>query len=192
MDMILVIPGLMLLAPLLLVIALWVRLDSPGPVFFRQERVGRFGRPFRILKFRTMVVNAEQLGLRITAGHDPRITRSGRLLRRSKLDELPQLFNVLRGEMSLVGPRPEVAEYVAHYPVQIRDKVLSVPPGITDRASIEYRDESRLLGESDNPQLTYVEQVLPRKLQYYVRYVDERSLWGDLLLILRTVAAIIR
>lgn len=192
MDLVLVIPGLLLLSPLFLIIALWIKLDTGGPVFFRQERIGRFGRPFRIYKFRTMVVDAEQRGLRITAGHDPRVTRSGRFLRASKLDELPQLLNVLKGEMSLVGPRPEVAEYVAHYPVALRDKVLSVPPGITDRASIEYRDESRLLAASDNPQQSYIEKILPRKLEYYVRYVDGRSLWGDVVLIFRTLLAIAR
>lgn len=192
MDLILVVPGLMLLWPLFMILAIWIKFDSQGPVFFRQERIGRYGRPFRIFKFRTMVVDAEQLGLRITSGRDPRITRSGRFLRASKLDELPQLLNVLKGEMSLVGPRPEVAEYVAHYPDGIREKVLSVPPGITDRASIEYRDESRLLGSSANPQQTYINEILPIKLQYYAQYVDERSMWGDLVLILSTIIAIVR
>lgn len=192
MDILLVVPGLLLLLPLFFALAVWIKLDSPGPVFFRQERIGRYGRPFCIFKFRTMVVDAEQLGMRITASDDPRITRSGRFLRATKLDELPQLINVLKGEMSLVGPRPEVAEYVAHYPEALREKVLSVPPGITDRASIEYRDESRLLGISANPQQTYINEILPIKLQYYAQYVDERNIWGDLVLILSTIVAIIR
>ena len=182
--------GLLLLSPLLAVLALWVRLDSPGPALFRQERVGRHGKPFRVLKFRTMRVDAERLGPKITAGADPRITRAGAFLRRSKLDELPQLINVVRGEMSLVGPRPEVPEYVALYPPALREIVLSVPPGITDLASIEFRHESELLARAADPQREYVETILPIKLDYYRRYVEGRSLLGDLAIILRTLRAI--
>jgi len=182
-DVVLALLGLALLWPLLLAIAAWIRLDSPGPVFFRQERVGRAGVPFRIHKFRTMRVDAPRLGPEITVGADPRITRAGRFLRRTKLDELPQLLDVLTGTMSFVGPRPEVPRFVAMYPSELRDKVLSVRPGITDLASIEYRDESALLARSADPQRVYVEEIMPAKLQLAARYVDQRSWWGDLCLI---------
>lgn len=178
--------ALALLAPLLLLIALWVRLDSPGPVLFRQRRVGRWGREFQILKFRTMHTDAEKRGLQITVGVDPRITRSGHFLRRYKLDELPQFINVLRGDMSVVGPRPEVPRYVALYPADVRERVLSLRPGITDRASVEYRDENAILGASADPEKAYVEQVLPAKLALCDDYVRHRSFIGDLVLIART------
>jgi lipopolysaccharide/colanic/teichoic acid biosynthesis glycosyltransferase len=180
--------GLLLIAPLLLGIAVWIRLDSPGPALFRQQRVGRFGAPFRIHKFRTMLHGAA--GPEITSGADARITRAGAWLRRSKLDELPQLIDVLVGDMSLVGPRPEVPRYVALYPVGLRDKLLSVRPGITDLASIEFRREAELLSAAADPERTYVEQVLPEKLRLAARYVDTASFWGDLRLILRTLAAL--
>ncbi|HEV7915243.1 MAG TPA: sugar transferase [Albitalea sp.] len=179
--------GLLLLAPLLLVIALWVKLDSPGPVFFRQERVGRFGVPFRIHKFRTMTYRADAGGALITVGADARVTRAGTLLRRAKLDELPQLVDVLRGAMSIVGPRPEVPRYVAIYPRELRDKVLSVRPGITDFASIQFRDESALLARAADPEREYTEVVLPAKLQLAAQYVDQASLATDLRLIGRTL-----
>lgn len=191
-DLFWTIPGLLILSPLLVSIAICIKLDSSGPVFFRQTRIGRYGRPFQVMKFRTMVIDAEKRGLRITVGHDPRITRSGRFLRKYKLDELPQLFNVFKGEMSLVGPRPEVPEYVDCYPAGLRDKVLSVKPGITDRASIEYRDENSLLAGSLDPARTYREEILPVKLRYYAQYADEQSLWLDFRLILRTLLAIMR
>jgi len=183
--------ALALLAPLLLALALWVRLDSPGPVLFRQQRVGRDSRPFAILKFRTMQVNAEAAGLQITVGQDPRITRAGSWLRRSKLDELPQLLNVLRGDMSMVGPRPEVPRYVALYPTDVRETVLSVRPGITDLASLAFRDESTLLAQSPDPERTYVEEILPTKLRYACDYVRQRSLWLDLHIIARTALAVL-
>ncbi len=182
--------GLVLLAPLLLGIALWIRLDSRGPVFFRQQRVGRFGAPFRIHKFRTMREDAPALGPQITVGADPRITRAGRFLRRHKLDELPQLIDVFAGTMSLVGPRPEVPRYVAMYPPALRDKVLSVRPGITDPASIEYRDESALLAAASDPERAYVEQVMPAKLRFAAEYVERRSMLGDLRLIGATLRAL--
>ena len=160
---------LLLLAPLLLAVALWIRLDSPGPALFRQVRVGRGGREFRILKFRTMHVDAPARGLQITAGRDPRITRAGHFLRRYKIDEFPQFVNV--------------------YPPRLRELVLSVRPGITDLASIEYRDENELLGRSADPERTYVEEVMPAKLAYCERYVRERSFAGDLGIIGRTVSA---
>lgn len=191
-DLFWTIPGVLVLSPLLAAIAIWIKFDSPGPVFFRQTRIGRYGKPFQVMKFRTMVTDAEKLGLKITVGRDPRITRSGHFLRKYKFDELPQLFNVLKGEMSLVGPRPEVPEYVACYPADVRDKVLSVKPGITDRASIEYRDENSLLAESSDPARTYREEILPIKLRYYMQYADEQSVWLDFRLILRTFVAILR
>ena len=175
--------GLLLLSPLLVGIALWIKLDSRGPVFFRQQRVGRFGAPFRIHKFRSMLAEAPRAGPQLTVGADPRITRAGRFLRRSKLDELPQLFDVLAGSMSLVGPRPEVPRYVALYPAALRDKVLSVRPGITDPASIMYRDESALLARATDPERVYIEQIMPAKLRYAAEYVDHMSLANDVRLI---------
>ena len=190
-DLFWTVPGIIFLSPLLLVIALWVRLDSSGPVFFRQKRVGRYGKIFEVLKFRTMVVDAEKRGLQITVGCDPRITRPGHFLRKYKLDELPQLFNVLSGKMSLVGPRPEVPEYVNCYPDELREKILRLKPGITDRASIEYRDENILLAESTDPSKTYVEQILPVKLKYYSEYVDNHSIFVDFVLIFKTFLALV-
>ncbi|GAB6040565.1 sugar transferase [Endothiovibrio diazotrophicus] len=189
-DLVSAVTGLVMLFPVLLLVALWIKLDSPGPVFFRQWRVGRRGHPFRIWKFRTMVRDGERQGLRITVGGDARITRSGRLLRKFKFDELPQLLNVVSGDMSLVGPRPEVAEYVAHYPDDLRELVLSVRPGITDLASVEYRDENERLARAADPHKEYIEQILPIKLEYYRRYVEERSFWRDLWIIALTVGAI--
>lgn len=191
-DLLLSTLGLLVLAPVLLLIAVWVKLDSPGPVMFRQERVGRHGQPFRIHKFRTMRHEPAGQGLQITVGADRRITRVGAFLRASKLDELPQLLDVWLGDMSLVGPRPEVPRYVAHYPAALRDKVLSVRPGITDIASIEYRDESAVLARAADPEQAYIHEVLPHKLALAARYVDESSLWLDVRLIGRTVWAIVR
>jgi lipopolysaccharide/colanic/teichoic acid biosynthesis glycosyltransferase len=182
--------GLLLLAPLLLAIALWIKIDSPGPVFFRQQRVGRFGALFRIHKFRSMREDAPLNGPQITVGADPRITRAGRVLRRAKLDELPQLLDVLAGTMSLVGPRPEVPRFVAMYPAELRDKILSVRPGITDPASIEYRDEGALLARAADPERVYIEQVMPEKLRRAARYVDRMSLLNDLRLIGATLRSL--
>lgn len=184
--------GMLVLAPVMLVLAVCIKLDSHGPVFFRQERVGLGGRTFRIHKFRTMVTDAEMKGLQITVGSDARVTRVGYWLRKYKLDELPQLFDVWLGRMSLVGPRPEVPRYVACYPADVRDVVLSVRPGITDRASIEFKDENEILGRAADPNHAYIQDVLPIKIRYYVEYVNTRSLFGDVLLILRTIKAIVR
>ena len=183
--------GLLLLGPVLLIIAAWIKLDSPGPVFFRQQRVGRDGKLFRIHKFRTM--RAGQPGGEqrlITVGADPRITRAGATLRGTKLDELPQLIDVVRGDMSLVGPRPEVPRYVALYPEALRAKVLSVRPGITDLASIEHRDESELLARAADPEREYVEVVMPAKLRAAARYVDEMSLATDVRVLGSTLRAL--
>ena len=182
--------GLLLLAPLLLAIAVWIRLDSPGPMFFRQERVGLRGQPFRIFKFRSMRV--DNAGPQITVGADERITRSGRFIRAYKLDELPQLLNVLLGDMSIVGPRPEVPRYVALYPATVRDEVLSVRPGMTDWASVQYRSESALLAQSPDPERTYVETVLPAKLALCQQYVRERSLLLDLKIIAMTLGILLK
>ena len=182
--------GLLLLAPLLLGIAVWIKRDSPGPVFFRQERIGRHGQPFRIYKFRSM--RQDNTGLQITVGEDARITRSGRFIRVYKLDELPQLINVLLGDMSLVGPRPEVPRYVALYPADVRAEVLSVRPGITDLASVQYRSESTLLAQSSNPEQTYVDTILPAKLALCRQYVRERSFWLDLRIIGMTLGILLK
>lgn len=191
-DLLLSSMGLLLLAPLLLLIAALIKLDSPGPVMFRQERVGRFGKPFHIHKFRTMRHEPAGQGPQITVGGDRRITRVGGFLRASKLDELPQLLDVWLGDMSLVGPRPEVPRYVAHYPAGLREKVLSVRPGITDIASIEYRDESAVLARASDPEHAYIHEVMPHKLALAARYVERSSLWLDIWLIWRTVVAIVR
>jgi lipopolysaccharide/colanic/teichoic acid biosynthesis glycosyltransferase len=190
-DLVLSALGLLVLSPLLLAIAAWIKLDSPGPVFFRQERVGRHGRPFRIHKFRTMRHAPADRGAQITVDADARITRAGRLLRRHKLDELPQLLDVLAGTMSLVGPRPEVPRYVALYPPALRDKVLSVRPGVTDRASLEFRNEGALLAASADPERTYADVVLPTKLGLAADYVDRASLSYDLRLIVLTIKALL-
>lgn len=190
-DLLLSSIGLAVLALPLALVALAIRLDSPGPVFYRQVRVGLRGREFRIHKFRTMAHDPGDRGPQLTVGLDARITRVGAVLRRTKVDELAQLFDVLEGTMSLVGPRPEVPRYVALYPAGLREKVLSVRPGITDFASIEYRDESTLLAQSSDPERTYREVILPAKLALQARYVDRAGLGTDLRLIGRTVWAII-
>lgn len=189
LDLLLAGLGLLALAPLLLLLALAIKLDSDGPVFFRQERVGQHGRRFRIFKFRTMG-HAGPDGPQLTVAGDLRITRVGQVLRRYKLDELPQLIDVLRGTMSLVGPRPEVPRYVEHYPAAWRERVLSVRPGITDLASLRYRDENDLLARSADPEREYIDVILPSKLRHALDYVDNLSLANDLRLLgltLRTV-----
>lgn len=183
--------GLALVAPLFVVIALAVKLGSAGPVFFRQERMGQNFRPFRIYKFRTMVADAPKLGGQITAGADPRITSVGRILRKSKLDELPQLINVLAGDMSLVGPRPEVPRYVELFRDDYRT-VLSVRPGITDLASVKYRDENELLGGAADPDRVYIEQILPDKIALAKEYIARQSLIYDVGLILQTLLKIVK
>lgn len=179
---------LIVLLPLLVAVAVWVKLDSPGPLFFRQVRVGFKGREFKILKFRTMHAR-DNSGPLVTVAADPRITRAGAALRRYKIDEFPQFVNVLLGDMSIVGPRPEVPRYVALYPPAIREEVLSVRPGITDCASIEFRDESEILAGRADPERAYIEDVLPVKLEYCRRYVRERSFRGDLEIIRRSFQA---
>jgi lipopolysaccharide/colanic/teichoic acid biosynthesis glycosyltransferase len=191
-DLIVAGAGFVVLVPVLAVIALAVAVSSPGPVLFRQQRVGLHGRPFAILKFRTMTHAPEGQGPLVTAAGDRRITPVGRVLRATKLDELPQLWNVVRGDMSLVGPRPEVPKYVAQYPPGVAEKVLSVRPGITDEASILYRDEAEILARAADPERAYVEEVLPRKLELYLRYAQRHSLAGDVGILFRTVASLFR
>ena len=181
--------ALLLLSPLLLLIALAIRLDSPGPVFFRQLRVGRRGVPFRIHKFRTMAADAR--GLPLTVGADPRITRVGARLRDLRLDELPQLIDVLAGSMSLVGPRPEVPRYVAHYPPELRERVLSVRPGITDPASLLFIDEAELLRRAADPEREYIEVIMPKKLKCAADYAEHATLWTDLGLLARTLRVLL-
>lgn len=192
LDLVTALLGLVLLSPVMLVIAAAVRLDSPGPAFFRQQRVARGGRIFEILKFRSMRDLPAGSGKLITVEHDSRITMVGAFLRRTKLDELPQLINVLKGDMSLVGPRPEVSKYVDLYPAEIRALVLSVRPGITDEASIEFRNESALLASAVDPESCYITEVLPRKLEIYARYAQKHTLLGDLRILARTLLAVVR
>ena len=191
-DLFFIIIGLILLSPVFLLIALAIKWDSQGSILFKQIRVGQYGKLFHVLKFRTMMMDAEAKGAKITTEGDSRITKVGRFLREYKLDELPQLINVLKGEMSLVGPRPEVPEYVEFYPNEVKEIILSVPPGITDRASIEFRDENKILANSTDPVKDYKEKVLPIKLKYYKAYVQERSFWLDFSLIIGTFYAIVR
>ena len=183
--------ALLLLLPLFAALALAIKLDSPGPVFFRQERVGRHGRLFRIHKFRSMVADAPRRGPEVTVGRDVRITRIGHRLRDHRLDELAQLIDVVRGDMSLVGPRPEVPRYVAHYPPALREQVLAVRPGITDPASLEHLDEAALLAGATDPEREYIERILPKKLAHQATYAAHATLWSDLGVILRTLRLLI-
>ena len=182
--------GILLLSPVLIMLWLIVVLDSPGGGFYRQIRVGKDGADFGLWKFRSMRTGADKKGLLTVGGRDPRVTRAGYFLRKYKLDELPQLFNVLRGEMSLVGPRPEVRRYVDLYTVSQRE-VLSVRPGITDYASIEYSRENDLLAASPDPEKTYIEEIMPAKLELNHKYIREQGLLTDLKIIFRTFLKII-
>lgn len=182
--------GLLLLSPLFLIIAIWVKADSPGPVFYRQTRVGRGNRDFRLFKFRSMRVGSDKKGLITVGGHDPRVTRSGYYIRKYKLDELPQLINVFIGDMSLVGPRPEVRKYVDLYtPHQLH--VLDVRPGITDLASIRYRNENELLEQAADPEQYYREVVMQDKLRINSEYIADRSFFKDIKIIFLTFWAIV-
>ncbi len=183
--------GLICLSPLFLVLAVWIKCDSAGPVFYRQVRVGRGNKDFRLFKFRSMRPDSDKLGLITVGGHDPRVTRSGYYIRKYKLDEFPQLINVFVGDMSLVGPRPEVRKYVDLYtPEQLR--VLNVRPGITSLASIRYRNENEILAKADDPDKAYVEQIMPDKIAIDLEYVENASLTNDIKLIFKTFGEIIR
>jgi lipopolysaccharide/colanic/teichoic acid biosynthesis glycosyltransferase len=189
LDLLISILGLLLLSPLLLLLALWIKLDSRGPVLYRGKRVGKDGRPFVMYKFRTMVLEAERTGPAVTYKDDPRITKAGRFLRRTKLDELPQFFNVLRGQMSLVGPRPEDPSYVAFYTPEQR-LVLSVKPGITGPTQLQYRDEASLL-QGEGVDEEYVSRLMPQKLKLDLEYVRTRSLLLDLRILWQTATTLL-
>lgn len=183
--------GLILFSPLFLLVSIWIKLDSKGPVFFRQVRVGRFNKDFRIYKFRTMKLGSDK-GSQITVGgHDSRITQSGYFLRKTKIDELPQLINVFIGDMSLVGPRPEVRHYVDYWTSE-QMRVLNVRPGITDPASIRYRNENELLEKADDPEQYYIDVIMQDKIKLYLDYVDNHSFWYDLKLIFQTFYTIVK
>ncbi|EIF38899.1 sugar transferase [Haemophilus parainfluenzae] len=190
-DFILSLVGLVVLAPIFIVLAIWIKIDSKGPVFYKQVRVGQNDIDFGLFKFRSMVVDADKKGLITVGGRDPRITRSGYFIRKYKLDELPQLINVLLGDMSLVGPRPEVRKYVELYTDE-QQKVLSVKPGITDYASIEYMDENEILGKSNDPEKTYIEEIMPEKIKYNMKYINNKNLFEYFKIILLTVLKIVR
>lgn len=185
-DLVCTVPGLILLTPLFLVVSLLIKLDDGGSVFFRQERIGYNGKPFKMWKFRTMIIDAEKKGMQITVGNDPRITKIGGLLRKTKLDELPQLINVVLGQMSLVGPRPEVAKYVNLYNEDQR-QVLKLKPGITDPASIKFRSENEFLAAAKEPEKVYIENIMPEKIKINLQYASRASLFTDFLVILRTI-----
>lgn len=189
-DIIVSIIGLVVLAPFFLIIGIIIKLDSTGPIFFKQVRVCKAGEKFEIYKFRTMVEDAEKKGMQITVGEDNRITNLGKFIRNYKIDELPQLINVLKGDMSFVGPRPEVPKYVELYNDEQKN-ILKVRPGITDIASIEYRDENKLLSKSDNPQKTYIEEIMPRKIELNLLYIRNFSVWYDIKLICKTIIKVI-
>ncbi len=182
--------GLIVLSPLFVILAIWIKTDSKGPVFYRQTRVGRGNKDFRLYKFRSMRPDSDKLGLITVGGRDPRVTRSGYYIRKYKLDEFPQLINVFIGDMSLVGPRPEVRKYVDMYTTE-QMRVLSVRPGITSLASIRYRNENDILAATDDPDRCYIEQVMPDKLAIDLEYVDRATLWNDIKLIFSTFRKII-
>lgn len=182
--------GLIVLSPVFLILAIWIKLDSSGPVFYRQVRVGRGNRDFRIFKFRSMRVGSDKGSLVTIGGHDPRITRSGYFIRKFKLDELPQLINVFVGDMSLVGPRPEVRHYVDYWtPEQMH--VLDVRPGITDPASIKFRNENELMEQAEDPEKYYIEVIMQEKIKLYLEYVQNHSFLGDIGLIFKTFWVIV-
>jgi len=188
-DQILALVGIVLLLPLFIIIPVWIVLDSRGGAFYIQKRIGKGGKPFGLIKFRTMRPASDQKGKLTVGNRDPRITPAGYVLRKYKLDELPQLFNVLKGEMRFVGPRPEVEEYVRLYTSKQR-RVLSVKPGITDYASLKYFEESELLAKSDNPRQTYIDEIMPEKININLEYLRRKSFSEDLRIILKTIGRI--
>ncbi|NLZ35844.1 MAG: sugar transferase [Clostridiales bacterium] len=185
-DIIVSLIGIIIISPILIIVAISIKLDSKGNVLFLQKRIGKDGKPFNIYKFRTMVSDAERLGAQITVGRDSRITKVGAFLRKYKIDELPQLFNVLKGDMSLVGPRPEVPKYVELYTEEER-RVLEVRPGITDLASIRYRDENDILGKVENPEEYYIKVIMKDKLKLNLEYIEKSNVFYDIYLIIKTI-----
>ncbi|WP_445373496.1 sugar transferase [Photorhabdus tasmaniensis] len=182
--------GLIILSPILIAIAIWIKIDSEGPIFFRQKRVGQYNKDFYIHKFRSMTTGSEQKG-QLTVGYDRRITNSGKFIRKYKLDELAQLIDVVQGTMSLVGPRPEVPQFMDKYPDDVRNKILSVKPGITDLASIEMIDENQILAKYANPHQAYIDIVMPIKAKYYLEYVNDKSFFHDLNIIFKTIYKVV-
>ncbi|MBE8597239.1 sugar transferase [Xenorhabdus sp. BG5] len=182
--------GIIVLSPILISIAIWIKMDSKGPIFFRQKRIGQYGKPFYIHKFRSMTLNSEQKG-QLTIGNDSRITNSGKFIRKYKLDELAQLIDVIQGKMSLVGPRPEVPKFMDKYPLEMRSKILSVKPGITDLASIEMIDENEILSQYPNPHQAYIDIIMPLKAKYYLDYAKQQSFCLDIKIIFKTIYKII-
>ena len=182
--------GLLVLSPIFLIMAIWIKWDSKGPVFYRQVRVGRHNKDFRILKFRSMRVGADKGSLVTIGGRDPRITRSGYFIRKYKLDEFPQLINVFKGEMSLVGPRPELRHYVDYWTAE-QMHVLDVRPGITDPASIKFRNENELMEKAENPEDYYINVIMQEKIRLYLEYVENASFWYDIRLVFQTIKVII-
>ncbi|TYZ24502.1 sugar transferase [Selenomonas ruminis] len=190
LDKILAAILLLVLSPVFFTVAIWIKTDSPGEVFFRQERVTRYGKKFRIYKFRTMVKNAEALGSQVTTNADMRVTKVGKKIRACRLDEIPQLINILKGEMSFVGTRPEVPRYVKHYTEEMYATLL-LPAGVTSEASIEYKDEERLLAEADDADEVYITKVLPEKMRWNYSSIGKQGIWEDFKIILRTLGAVI-
>ena len=188
-DIVATVIGGLILLPIILIISVWIKLSSKGPLFYTQTRVGQDFKPFKLYKFRSMVINADQIGPSVTSGDDPRITKVGRVIRRTKIDELPQLLNVLKGDMSLVGPRPEVQKFVDMKKEEYQ-KVLSVKPGITDNAAIEYRDEETIMEQYADKEQAYIDIILPQKIELYRHYIDHLSFKNDFKLILQTLKVI--
>ncbi|KMW71828.1 glycosyl transferase [Photorhabdus luminescens subsp. luminescens] len=189
-DLILSSIGLVFLSPVLIMIAIWIKMDSKGPIFFRQKRVGQYNKSFYIHKFRSMATGSEQKG-QLTIGNDLRVTKSGKFIRKYKIDELAQLIDVIQGKMSLVGPRPEVPQFMNKYPDDVRNKILSVKPGITDLASIEMIDENQILSRYEDPHQAYIDIIMPIKTKYYLEYIDNNSLLYDLRIIFKTFYKIV-
>ena len=189
LDIVVALIGITVLFPLLIVIAVWIKLSSKGPLFYSQKRVGKDFKEFDIYKFRSMVINADKIGPSVTSGNDPRITKIGKFIRRTKIDELPQLLNVLKGDMSLVGPRPEVMKFVEKKRDEYK-KILSVRPGITDNAAIEFRDEETIMNQYKDKERAYLDIILPKKIKLYYYYIDNISFVNDIKLILKTLKVI--
>lgn len=182
--------GLFILSPIFIILGIWIKLDSSGPVFYKQVRVGKNGKDFKIFKFRSMKLDSDKQGLITVGGRDPRVTNSGYYIRKYKLDEIPQLINVFIGDMSIVGPRPEVRKYVELYNEE-QLKVLTVRPGITDTASIKYRNENELLEKADDPDKMYIDEIMPDKLKYNLEYIEKKSFFYDIKLIFMTFKEIL-
>ncbi len=188
-DIVATIVGSIILLPIIIPIALWIKLSSKGPLFYIQKRVGKDFEEFDLYKFRSMIIDADKVGPSVTSGDDPRITKVGKIIRRTKIDELPQLLNVLKGHMSLVGPRPEVMKFVEQKKEEYK-KVLSVKPGITDNAAIEFRDEETIMEQYEDKEKAYIDIVLPQKIELYYKYIDTISFTNDIKLILKTLKVI--